>query len=159
MTTTYPTSRLASSIAIQPFPRPDFASMTVTALNRYFRHNACYITEADAHLRRCVPEERCQLANLVFDRRAKAFAAFLAERQRLDAILADASADVNRFPKGDMGLTPDAVKFSAPFRAAAKRYDAAHAAVRALNGQYVTHFKEELRHISLQRRAANLKPI
>lgn len=158
MTTTYPTSRQASSMPIQPFPRPDFASKSKTVLTRYLKQNARHLKNVDTGLL-FSHEGRCQLANLVFDLRAVEFEAFLKERQKLDAAMDAASAELARFPKGPMGLTPDAVKFSEPFQSALKAFNTAQAALRALNGQYVKLFKEELRHVSLQRRAANLKPI
>jgi hypothetical protein len=51
---------------------------------------------------------------------------------------------------GPMGLTPDAVKQAAEYRAAKLAYDRAFAALQAFNRRFVAQFKRE---ILLERRA------
>lgn len=54
-----------------------------------------------------------------------------------------ASEKMASFPKGPMGLTPDAVKFSDEFRSAKVRYQAAHKALATFSKFFVKRFKAE----------------
>lgn len=63
----------------------------------------------------------------------------------LDARLDAASAALQGFPRGLMGLTPDDVKASPEWRQAKRAYDQAFAALRAFNGPFVKRFKSEIR--------------
>ena len=62
----------------------------------------------------------------------------------LYAVVDQASAALQVFPKGPMGLTPDAVKFSPEFQLAKKNYDIAFQALRKFNAEYTKQFKQEL---------------
>lgn len=66
------------------------------------------------------------------------------------------SAILQTFPKGDMGLTPDAVKFSPEFQVAKQAYDRAARAIRDLNGTYAKTFEKEIRADVDARRQARL---
>ncbi len=68
-----------------------------------------------------------------------------AESARLYDAAAVASAKLNAFPKGPMGLTPDAVKFSPEYRLAKTQYERAAAAVRNFNSTYTKRFAAEIR--------------
>lgn len=59
------------------------------------------------------------------------------ERDDLEAEVRAAGAALKSFPKGAMGLTPDAVKASPEWKAAKNRYDRAFAALRAFNSKRV----------------------
>lgn len=54
------------------------------------------------------------------------------------------SEKLQRFPKGQMGLTPDAVKFSPEFRAAKSEFDNAFKTLRHFNSHYIKAFKREI---------------
>jgi hypothetical protein len=69
------------------------------------------------------------------------------------------SAILQSFPRGDMGLTPDAVKFSPEFQAAKQAYDRAARAIRDLNGTYAKSFAKEIRADIEARRAARRSTI
>jgi len=85
--------------------------------------------------------------------------AFIAAKARYDALqaaLATASHALRAVPgigAGPMGLTPDAVKFSAPYRTAKAAYDRAHNEARTFNGAYCRTFKRELAADRATRRA------
>lgn len=55
---------------------------------------------------------------------------------------------------GRMGLTPDSVKFSAPYRDARRAYDIAAAELRRFAGAYCKAFAAELKAERAERRAA-----
>jgi hypothetical protein len=57
---------------------------------------------------------------------------------------ADAAAVLAVFPKGAMGLTPDAVKASPEWQAAYRIERAAFAELRTFNAMYVKRFKKEI---------------
>ncbi len=59
----------------------------------------------------------------------------MATENTLEAEVAAASAALRDFPRGSMGLTPDAVKASPEWRAAKTRYELAFARLRSWNGQ------------------------
>lgn len=54
-------------------------------------------------------------------------------REALEAECKAASVALQQFPRGTMGLTPDAVKSSPEYRAAKLRYAAAFNQLRAFN--------------------------
>lgn len=59
-----------------------------------------------------------------------------AARNALRAELDRASAALNAFPRGSMGLTPDHIKFSPEYRATKAACDKAFAALRHFNTIY-----------------------
>lgn len=71
----------------------------------------------------------------------------------LSAELDRTSAALDRFPKGPMGLTPDAVKFSPEYRSAKQAFDTAFAKTRAFNAVFTKTFAKELRAERLVRRS------
>ena len=73
------------------------------------------------------------------------FDAAKARKAELEARSAAASAVLNAFPKGAMGLTPDAVKFSPEFRAAKRAFDTAFEAERRFNRWFLKEFASEVR--------------
>ena len=52
---------------------------------------------------------------------------------------------MKRFPKGEMGLTPDEVKESLEFKTARKAYQNAFNDVRNFNTMFLREFKKELK--------------
>lgn len=57
----------------------------------------------------------------------------------------DATGEVLRqFPKGPMGLTPDAVRAMPEWQAAKRAFDLAFSHLRSFNAIYVKKFKNEL---------------
>ena len=48
------------------------------------------------------------------------------------------------FPKGPLGLTPDAVKATPEYKAAKQAFDKAHSELRAFNSWYVKACKKEI---------------
>lgn len=59
-----------------------------------------------------------------------------AARATLQTEYATVSAVLRAFPRGPLGLTPDAVKASAEWKAAKRSSDAAFTALRRFNQQY-----------------------
>ncbi len=81
--------------------------------------------------------------------------AFMAAKQRevdVDAAVDRASDALDVFPKGAMGLTPDAVKFSPEYRVAKAVYDAAFAEQRRFNAWFLKTFSAEIKAERAQRR-------
>lgn len=68
-----------------------------------------------------------------------------AQADALNAAVKAASQVLNAYPKGHMGLTPDAVKFSQEYKAAHAAYCRAFEASRTFNAWYTKAFKAELR--------------
>lgn len=75
-------------------------------------------------------------------------------QSKLDARVTVASVALNAFPKQPNGLTPDAVKFSAPYRAAKTEFDVAFAALRSFNAKFSVAFRKQIREDRRARRAA-----
>jgi hypothetical protein len=74
----------------------------------------------------------------------------------LERAVEAASAEWNAIPglpDGPMGLTPDAVKFAAPYRAASRKYKAAHAALAEHNRKFYKMYAGELRAMRAAQRA------
>lgn len=70
-----------------------------------------------------------------------------ARQLELEAQLKRTSGELRSVPgvgSGAMGLTPDAVKRSAPYQAAKRAYDSAFAALRSFNGDYVRRYRREI---------------
>lgn len=78
-----------------------------------------------------------------------------AARDAIGADVARASAALNRFPVGPMGLTPDAVKASPEYRAAKMAFDSAFAGQRCFNASFVRTFRREIAAERAARRAAS----
>lgn len=92
--------------------------------------------------------------------RAAAFLIAIAARTRLEGELSAASAAWNAIPgtgSSEMGLTPDAVKFSAPYRTARARYEGARKRLADCNTAMRKGFSRELRAYQRQRRALILR--
>jgi hypothetical protein len=53
------------------------------------------------------------------------------------------SMELNKFPKGEMGLTPDAVKASPEFKMAKSNYDEAFFSLRRYNALLRTHYPKQ----------------
>lgn len=53
--------------------------------------------------------------------------------------------DLNAFPKGAMGLTPDSVKASPEYQAATAAYQAAHQQLCTFNVWYTKTFRAQIR--------------
>lgn len=53
------------------------------------------------------------------------------------------SKELNKFPKGDMGLTPDAVKASPEFKEVKGNYDEAFFSLRRYNALLQTHYPKQ----------------
>ncbi|MGE5732779.1 MAG: hypothetical protein ACM37U_12605 [Gemmatimonas sp.] len=76
---------------------------------------------------------------------SSAFEQAKAEGAALESELSAAEQELKVFPRGPMGLTPDAVKALPEYRAAKARVDKAFARLRAFNGVFVKRFAKELR--------------
>lgn len=68
-----------------------------------------------------------------------------AQRDMLKREVDLASAALRVFPRGKMGLTPDAVKATPEYRASKSRYQEAFARLRAFNAVFVKTFAKEIR--------------
>lgn len=68
----------------------------------------------------------------------------------LDASLSKASKALREFPRGDMGLVPDAVRTTPEYKYAKSEYDNLFAVVREFNGRVP---KEYMRKARDERRA------
>jgi hypothetical protein len=69
---------------------------------------------------------------------------FKAARAVVDAEVDSASKELKKFPRGNMGLTPDDVKNSPEFKSTKRAYDVAFKKLQTLNKTYVKRFKKEL---------------
>lgn len=78
---------------------------------------------------------------LIPDDFAAATAAGDAITKRLDT----ATAVLNKFPKGPMGLTPEHIRTTPEYQAAKRKADQLFAELRAFNGVYVKKFAKEMR--------------
>ncbi len=67
-----------------------------------------------------------------------------------------ASAALQSYPRGPMGLPPEEVRLSPAYQAARARYAAAFARLRAFNGPFVKRFTREIRADIDAKRAAKL---
>lgn len=65
-------------------------------------------------------------------------------KAQLEAAETAAGQSLKSFPKGPMGMTPDAVKASPEFKKAYAEYAAAFAALRNFNGMFFKTFKKEI---------------
>lgn len=77
--------------------------------------------------------------------RAEEFKAAKAEAAVVEKEMSEAQAGIDAFPRGAMGLTPDAVRATPEWRAAKVRVDRAFARLRAFNTIFVKKFAKELR--------------
>jgi hypothetical protein len=66
-------------------------------------------------------------------------------RDVLDADLRRTSAELQKFPKGTTGLTPDDVKATPEYQAAKHAAETAFARLRRFNTKFVRAFKSELK--------------
>lgn len=82
-----------------------------------------------------------------------------AKFDRLMAAVDAASEALQQFPKGAMGLTPDAVKASPEFRAAKARFEDANAAGKKYAGPYNKRWKAEIAAERNARRALQQQPV
>lgn len=85
---------------------------------------------------------------------------FKAIRADLESAHAAAVRELRTIPgvgAGQMGLTPDAVKFSPEFRACKSALDVAAARLRSFNGAHAARFAKEIRADIATARAARLE--
>lgn len=135
--------------------RPDFAGMPIKKLDRFLADNASYVSGDDSQ---STTADKVATANLAFDRKIEDLAAGLLRSEELNQAAQAASDALQGFPKGAMGLTPDEVKFSEPYKTASNRYAKAHQALRDFNGPFTTKFAKELaEHRMAVRQAKMLK--
>lgn len=66
-------------------------------------------------------------------------------RAGLEVKIEIASAKLNSYPRNEIGLVSDAIKFSPEYRAARAEYSTAAANLKAFNKKFVKHFKTELK--------------
>lgn len=76
------------------------------------------------------------------------------EADRLNALVASTGAALQAFPKGPLGITPDAVKGTLEWLTAKREFDRAFYALRTFNAHYTKRFAAELRAERAARRAA-----
>lgn len=74
-----------------------------------------------------------------------AYALAKGKRDALDAAVTQHGATLNQFPKGPMGLTPDAVKATPEFKTAKTNFDRAFAALREHNAYMTKNFSAEMK--------------
>ena len=75
-------------------------------------------------------------------------AAFLGElraKATLEADVARTSDALQKYPRGDMGLTPDAVKATPEWKRDKDAFDAAMASLRKFNASFLKSWKKEYR--------------
>ncbi len=65
------------------------------------------------------------------------------EKAAHEAAVAEASAALERFPRGPMGLTPDVVRATSEYRSAKRAYDIAFREMQKFNVFYTKAFKAE----------------
>lgn len=75
----------------------------------------------------------------------KGYAAAKAARAQLDATVHRLGAVLQAFPKGPMGLTPDAVKATPEYMAAKTDYETAFNQLRDFNARFLKAFPKEIR--------------
>lgn len=81
------------------------------------------------------------------------------ERAEQARLRAKALGDQLRmFPRNEMGLVPDSIKFSEPYRGLKTQFDAAFAKERQTNAYLIKHFKAELQRERGQRRGRSDTP-
>lgn len=68
-----------------------------------------------------------------------------AQADTLNAIVKVAGDALKTFPKGPMGLTPDAVRATAEWQTAKATYDNAFARLRAFNARFTRIFASDIR--------------
>jgi hypothetical protein len=73
------------------------------------------------------------------------FAEAKATQSALDNEVTRLGDVLDTFPKGALGLTPDAVKFSPEYSAAKSAFDAGFAKLRNFNGAFTKSFAKEIR--------------
>jgi hypothetical protein len=79
------------------------------------------------------------------DRGLDAFEDAKAERDLIQKEVDASSAILRAFPKGPLGVTPDAVRATPEFRSANARFQKAFARLRAFNTIYTKRFVKEIR--------------
>ena len=72
----------------------------------------------------------------------------------MDRRVSETSAALNKFPRGAMGLTPDAVKATPEWQLAKKAYNLAFEQSRAFNKFFTKAYKKEIAAERNERRAA-----
>lgn len=73
---------------------------------------------------------------------------------QLDARVSATSAALKKFPRGVMGLTPDAVKATPEWQQAKRAYSLAFEQSRKFNAFFVKNYKKEIAAERNERRAA-----
>lgn len=68
-----------------------------------------------------------------------------AHKQSIELMVKTLSEELQKFPKGPMGLTPDHVKATPEFRFAKHVYDMAFKKLRDFNGEFNRTFKAEIK--------------
>lgn len=131
--------------------RPDFKQMTDKALAKYLlKHVRLQSADDLAGTRK----ELQETAEKVFDRHIEEFQAAKEKSDALNATLDAASAALQKYPKGTMGLTPDDVKRSAAWRADNAAFNRAFSEIRKFNSTYTKVFATELRQLREAKRQA-----
>lgn len=140
---------------IPPMPRPNFESMKDKALTSYLTKNAVYVQNGDLKATRA---DLLATAASVADRKARDFVLARAKAQVINDAVDAASAALQLFPRGPLGLTPDDVKSTPEWRAAYHQYNHVSQISRKFNGPYFKRFADELRHERQIRLARKLVP-
>jgi len=82
------------------------------------------------------------------------YAKYKQQAAQLDISVSEASKALKQFPRGAMGLTPDAVKATPEWKIAKQRYDLAFHCSRKFNSWFTKAYKKELAAERNERRAA-----
>jgi hypothetical protein len=78
----------------------------------------------------------------------------LTAKLALDNAVTEASAALQKYPRGNMGLTPDSVKASVEFQRDKRAYDQAFQAMRQFNTVFLKTHKKAYREYMLAKRNA-----
>lgn len=78
----------------------------------------------------------------------------LTKKLELEKVLVSASEELSKFPKNEIGLTPDEIKFSPEYKKAKSKVDAAFQNLRKFNGPFVKKYKKEIIKTRNEKRAA-----
>lgn len=80
-----------------------------------------------------------------------------AKQDQLNAVCDKASSDLNKYPVGPMGLTPDSVKASPEWRRDQANFEIAFKALQTYNKWFCKRWKKELSAFRQQQRLDKLK--
>ena len=75
------------------------------------------------------------------------------KRKQLDALASELSLRLQQYPKNEMGLVPEEIRFSEEYRKLAGEFDTTFRELRNINAYVLKHFKREHLQEQARRRA------